>query len=464
MRTRVLAVLLAFVVLATAGFALPLLTVTATERTQQLLLARTADLDRFAVLADAGDRAALRAEVTRYTELYGEGIVVVTAQRVPLAEAGGLSAADPVVARLIDAALRNQPVQPAGTVRPWSRTPVLLARPAGTGTKVSGAVVLRASVTAAADDVQRSWFAVLAGAVLVTLAGAGLALGATRWVLGPLRRLDRAVGTLTAGLRPVHADLAGPPELRQLAAGFNRMSDTVTAALDQQRRLVADTSHQMRNPMTALRLRVDALEPSLPESASATYAGAVGELDRLESLLDDLLTLAAAEHRAGELAVSGEAACCDAAAVARAQTHLWQPLAERAGVTLRFGPVPAGVDGGPLPAAATEAELAQVLDVLLDNALKYAPGAEVAVSCDREGRWAVVTVRDSGPGLTADELAQAQSRFWRADRHRGLPGTGLGLAIAERLAAGRGGRVELRAAHPHGLVVRVLLPAAREAR
>ncbi|MGI6869690.1 sensor histidine kinase [Amycolatopsis sp. 3B14] len=455
MRTRVLAVLLAFVVLATAGFALPLLTVTATERTQQLLLARTADLDRFAALADqavaAGDASALRAEVTRYTELYGEGIVVVTTRRAPVAETGGLSASDPVVAELIDAALRNQPSQPAATVRPWSRTPVLLARPAGTGTKVSGAVVLRASVAAAADDVRRSWFAVLAGAALVTLAGAGLALGATRWVLGPMRRLDRAVGDLTAGLRPVHADLAGPPELRQLTAGFNRMSDTVTAALDQQRQLVADTSHQMRNPMTALRLRVDALGSSLPASAARTYEGAVGELDRLEALLDDLLTLATAEHRAGELAVSGEGASCDAAAVAEAQVHLWQPAAERAGVSLRF-------TGSPAQAAATEAELAQVLDVLLDNALKYAPGTEVQVSCGAEGAWVVVSVADAGPGLSADELAQAQARFWRAERHRNLPGTGLGLAIAERLTAGRGGRIELRAAEPHGLVVRVLLP------
>ncbi|GHE82756.1 two-component sensor histidine kinase [Amycolatopsis deserti] len=455
MRTRVLAVLLAFVVLATAGFALPLLTVTATERTQQLLLARTADLDRFAALADqavaAGDSSALLAEVTRYTELYGEGIVVVTARRAPVAETGGLTAADPAVAELIDAALRNQPSQPAATVRPWSHAPVLLARPAGTGTKVSGAVVLRASVTTAADDVRRSWFAVLAGAALVTLAGAGLALGATRWVLGPMRRLDRAVGDLTAGLRPVHADLAGPPELRQLTAGFNRMSDAVTAALDQQRRLVADTSHQMRNPMTALRLRVDALGPSLPALASRTYEGAVGELDRLEALLDDLLTLAAAEHRAGELAVSGDSASCDAAAVAEAQVHLWQPAAERAGVTLRFA-------GEAARAAATEAELAQVLDVLLDNALKYAPGAEVVVSCGVEGAWVVASVADAGPGLSAEELAQAQARFWRAERHRGLPGTGLGLAIAERLAAGRGGRIELRAAEPHGLVVRVLLP------
>lgn len=459
MRTRVLAVLLGFVVLATAGFALPLLTVTATERTQQLLLARTADLDRFAALADqavaAGDPSTLLAEVTRYTELYGEGIVVVSARRTPVAETGGLTAADPAVATLIDAALRNQPSQPGATVRPWSGAPVLLARPAGTGTKVSGAVVLRASVVAAADDVRRSWFTVLAGAALVTLAGAGLALGASRWVLGPLRRLDRAVGDLTAGLRPVHADLSGPPELRQLTAGFNGMSDAVTAALGQQRRLVADTSHQMRNPMTALRLRVDALEASLPASASRTYAGAVGELDRLEALLDDLLTLATAEHRAGELALSGDSASCDAAAVAEAQVHLWQPAAERAGVALCF-------TGGPARAAATETELAQVLDVLLDNALKYAPGTPVSVSCRAEDRWVVVSVRDCGPGLTPGELTRAQSRFWRAERHRALPGTGLGLAIAERLTAGRGGRIELRAAEPHGLVVGVLLPRAGE--
>ncbi|GAB3574615.1 HAMP domain-containing sensor histidine kinase [Amycolatopsis endophytica] len=460
MRTRVLAVLLAFVVLATAGFALPLLSVTATERTQQLLIARTADLDRFAALADqamaADDPSALLAEVTRYTELYGEGIVVVTVRRTPVAETGGLRAADPEVAALVDAALRNQPSRPAATVRPWSRDPVLLARPAGTGTKVSGAVVLRASVTAAADDVRRSWIAVLAEAALVTLAGAGLALGATRWVLGPMRRLDRAVGDLTAGLRPRHADLAGPPELRQLTAGFNRMSDTVTEALEAQRRLVADTSHQMRNPMTALRLRVDALGPALPPSASRTYEGAVGELDRLEALLDDLLTLATAEHRAGELSVTGEHARCDAGAVAAAQVHLWQPVAEQVGGVVRY-------EGEPVTVAAAEAEIAQVLDVLLDNALKYAPGAEVTVACRREGGpWAVLSVRDTGPGLAPEELAQAQSRFWRAERHRALPGTGLGLAIAERLTAGRRGRIELRAAVPHGLDVRVLLPRAEE--
>ncbi|WP_027941740.1 sensor histidine kinase [Amycolatopsis taiwanensis] len=453
MRARVLAVLFAFVVLATAGFAVPLLTVTANERTQQLMLARGGDLDRFAALTDqavtTGDPDTLIAEATRYTELYGEPIVVVTARRAPMVATGGMTATDPAVSALIDTALRNQQTRPAGTVRPWSSAPVLLARPAGAGTRVSGAVVLRASVVVAAADVASRWTAVLAGTALFTLACIALALTATRWLLGPLRRLDHAVGRLTAGLPPGRPRLAGPPELRKLTAGFNRMSDAVTSALEQQRRLVADTSHQMRNPMTALRLRIDALEPHLPASAGRTYTGAVGELERMEKLLDDLLTLASVEHHAGELAAAGTGgAACDVTAVGAAQVQLWQPVAERAGIELVHS-------GQPGTVSATEAEVSQVLDVLLDNAIKYAgSGARVEVIT----RPGLVEVRDNGPGLTEAELGQAQTRFWRATHHRDLPGTGLGLAIAERLAGGRGGRIELAAVTPHGLSVRVELP------
>ena len=453
MRTRVLGVLLAFVLLATAGFALPVLSLTARERTQQLMLEREGDLDHFAGLIDqavtTGDTATLVAEVTRYTRVYGEALVVVTAWREPIVETGGMTAGDASVATAIEAALRNQPTRWSGTVHPWSHTPVLLARPSGAATRISGAVVLRVNVLAAAGDVGRSWTAVLGGTALLGLVCFGLAMAATRWLLGPLRRLEGAVGRLTAGLPPEHARLAGPPELRALTAGFNRMAATVTAALEQQRRLVADTSHQMRNPMTALRLRIDGLHPHLPVAAERAYAGALGELERMEDLLDNLLTLASAEHRAGELAVAGEEdVCCDVNAVAAAQVHLWQPVAERAGITLVQR-------GEPGVARATAAELAQVLEVLLDNAVKYAGrGARIEVtSCpDR------LEVRDNGPGLTEAQLGQAQHRFWRAEQHHGLPGTGLGLAIAERLVAGRGGALELASAQPSGLIVRVNLP------
>ncbi|MFE6176969.1 ATP-binding protein [Streptomyces sp. NPDC056464] len=460
MRTRVLTVVLAFAVLAVAGFAVPLLGVTATQRTEQLVAARTGDLDRFAGLAgqaaESGDTGVLTAEVSRYSELYGEAVVVVDTRRAPVVQSGGMRAADPAVARLIDAALRNQRVAPGGTLRPWSRGTALLARPVGTGTRVSGAVVLRASVRAAADDIALRWALVLAGAGLFAVACVLLARAATRWVVRPLHHLDRAVGTLAAGLPAEHARAGGPPELRQLATGFNRMADAVTTALEQQRRLVADTSHQLRNPLAALRLRIDSLQLRLPDSATRTYTGVTAELERMELLLDDLLALANAEHRAGELAVTdAPEACCDATTVAVAQAQLWHPVAEQAGVRLD------SVPGPRVPMACSEAELAQVADILLDNAIKYAGrGARVATRCFTDGPDAVFEVRDDGPGLVTAELRQAGTRFWRSERHRDVRGSGLGLAIAEQLAAGRGGRVEFASARPHGLRVQVILPRA----
>jgi signal transduction histidine kinase len=461
-RTRVQAVLLLFGILAAAAFAVPLLLFTASDRTQQLVLARSADLDRFASLMDqatrTGDTSQVVAEARRYTQLYGEALVVtdIRGRHGPVVQTGGMRADQPGVAQLIDAALRNQSARPAAALRPWSRGHRTFAAPAGTGTQVTGAVVLRASVTTAAADITRRWAAVLAGTALVALACTALARVATRWVVSPLRRLDRAVGQLAAGLPPEQTRASGPPELRQLATGFNRMARTVIAALEQQGRLVADTSHQMRNPMAALRLRVDALHTHLPPSAERTYTGVTTELDRLETLLDDMLALATAEHRAGELTVTDDAdARCDAAEVALARHRLWQPVADRAGIRLTTDA------DGPVPALCTERELAQVADILLDNAIKYAgQGAEITLSCTAEGGWARLTVTDTGSGLTAEELTLATERFWRSARQSGTTGTGLGLAIAQQLLAGRGGRLELGQARPHGLRVTAFVPRA----
>ncbi|MET9825982.1 hypothetical protein ABZ038_30970, partial [Streptomyces sp. NPDC006349] len=165
MRTRVQTVLLLFGVLAVAGFAVPLLLFTASDRTQQLVLARSADLDRFASLMDraagTGDTSALSAEARRYTRLYGEPLVITDIRGHPVVQTGGMRAADPAVARLVDTALRNQTAHPRAALRPWSRGHRTFATPAGTGTQVSGAVVLRADVDTAAGDIARRWAAVL---------------------------------------------------------------------------------------------------------------------------------------------------------------------------------------------------------------------------------------------------------------------------------------------------------------
>jgi signal transduction histidine kinase len=108
------------------------------------------------------------------------------------------------------------------------------------------------------------------------------------------------------------------------------------------------------------------------------------------------------------------------------------------------------------------ADLADIVGELLENAIKYAPGATIRVGAWRQGSTAIVEVADDGPGLSPDELAASAARFWRSPRHRDTRGTGLGLAIVERLAGANGGHLILSAAEPHGLVARVEFPVHEE--
>lgn len=456
MRWRLLAALLAFGAAAVIGFAGPLLMATSASRTQQLMISRTADLDRFAVLADqaitGGDIAPLAGELNSYTNLYGEALLVVDTRHRMIVGTGGLSPAQPEVASLIDAALRNEPAAPVSDVLPWSRTDVLLAQPVGSDISVTGAIVLRASVRSAANDVAGMWAVIGGGAVLAGIACTGLALVVSRWVLRPVRELEDGMRATAAGTARAHVRPTGPPELRALETEFNRMSDAVADAAAQQRRLVADASHQLRNPMTALRLRMDTLGVTPELSGSSTYHSAMTEVERLESLLDGLLAQAIADSKAIEPA-GADRPGRDLATVVGERMLAWQSAADHAGVALR-GPADVPV----ITAACPDGDLAQILDVLLDNAIKYAGrGATVAVDVLGGPDDVRLRVADDGPGLTVEQFALATRRFWRGD-HNGAKGTGLGLSIAESLVAAGGGRLTLGVADPHGLAVHIELP------
>ncbi|TWF79111.1 signal transduction histidine kinase [Pseudonocardia hierapolitana] len=460
MRRRLLVVLSAFALAAVAGFAVPLLQSTAAGRTQEFVLTRAGDLDRFAALAQQATGPAgagtLAQEVQAHQSVYGEGVAVVDRSGRAIVEAG-LRADDPAVVAAVDAALRNQPAARPVGLRPWSTGPILLARPIGTGTQVGGAVVLRAEPAAAAADIATAWTAVLLGALLAALACAALALLLARWVLRPIRELAAGVGEVAAGHPGAHVSPhAGPTELRELAAAFNRMSDAVATSAEEQRRLVADTSHQLRNPLAALRLRVDTLDPHVAAAGRATYRSTAVELDRLEALLDGLLDLASAESRATALAAgAGPGDRAELTAVVAERLDAWRPAALEAGVGLRVASsTPASVE-----AACTASEVEQLLDVLLDNAVKYAGrGATVEIALRAGNGRALLEVRDDGPGLPAEQLQQATRRFWRAP---GSParGSGLGLPIAERLVTARGGALRVSSPPGSGLVVTIELPA-----
>ena len=163
MRRRLLLVFSVFSFFAVAAFALPLLRSTAAERTQRFVLSRTADIDRFAVLAQQSDPEAavqLEQEISAYHELYGEGVVVVDRAGHPNVEVG-LRIEDPGVPGAVDGALRDEPAARPGRLGPNSVEPILFARPIRIGTKVGGAVVLRAFPMTAAADIAVAWLVVL---------------------------------------------------------------------------------------------------------------------------------------------------------------------------------------------------------------------------------------------------------------------------------------------------------------
>lgn len=459
MRTRLLAVLVTLALAVVAAFAVPLLSATADQRTQQLVISRSSDVDRFVVLAqqavDSGDATALNADARQYSSLYSEGVLIVDAQRQPLVETGGLTSSDPDARTVIEATLRNEPEAPVERIQPWSDTPVLFARPVGTGTRVSGVVLLRASVTAAASDVGAAWSAIAAGAMVVAALFVLLAVLLSRWMVRPLVELETGVLAVAGGRRAQVPERSGPRELRSLAASVNRMSDAVVESANQQQRLVADTSHQLRNPMAALRLRLDLLGTEVENRPA--YEATVAEVERLERILDGLLALATAESTATRLAARADDEPADLAAVVAERVDAWRLSADEAGATL----VPCEVHTEPLLVRTPESELAQILDVLLDNAVHHAgQGATITAAWESTSDSVTLIVADDGPGLPPEDLARATERFWRAGGDGAPRGTGLGLAIAREQTRARGGVLELRAVEPHGLQVRITLPAA----
>nr|WP_221333578.1 HAMP domain-containing sensor histidine kinase [Nocardia transvalensis] len=464
-----LAVLTAFATLAVLAFAVPLCLTAATSRTQQLVLGRTGDADWFATLAGAatgtGDNRVLALEVGRYHQVYAENVLVVDARGSTLANAG-VDATSPAVVAALSAARRNQRPAPVAQLMPWSPATVLIARPIGTGVQVNGAVLIQASTTRARADITRTWALAAGGALAALAVFMTLAVGLSRWVLRPLAELSTAVATLTASLpkpRPETAEHAtithrhgGPPEIRAVAESFDAMAHAVADATEAQRMLIADTAHAMRNPLAALTIRLDSLEPAIPEHAAATFHGATAELERLTGLLDSLLTLAVAEGSTDfDPTRADTESSCDAVQVAQDRVDAWRSAFEHAGITLTTDTTHPHLD-----TAADPDTLAQILDVALSNSSRYAgPGAHTRLLATTDGDTVTLTVTDNGTGVPDTELDRLTTRFYRGST-ASATGSGLGLPIAAALVKARHGTLTIHPVHPHGLSVVIRLPAA----
>ncbi|MET7398647.1 HAMP domain-containing sensor histidine kinase [Dactylosporangium sp. NPDC005572] len=457
MRVRLVGTYLVLLLLVLAALEVPFATIIAGRDTQRLVADRLADATRFATLAEpalrANETAEMSAELVRYDELYGITAIVVDqdAHRTVSSRPGAfLDDAD--VLRQARRALEGREASDDGTVWPWRTDPYVVAVPVGRGGEVIGAVITISPTRDRANAVGTAWSILAGGGLVVLFAGIALAWLLARWTLRPVAELDAAAHELGAGDYAARVPAAdGPPELRRLGTAFNEMAATVADSLERQRAFVSNASHQLRNPLTALRLRVEDLGADLtdPEAVEG-HKLALEEAERFGDVLDSLLALARAERGRFELADF------DAGEVAWARVVAWQPVATKKQITLRYVRPP-----HPLRARAVTTALDQTLDALIDNAVKFSgPGATVSVRPTADEGGVAVHVVDTGPGLSEQQRELATVRFWRAPDAQNVDGSGLGLPIVAVLVEASGGRLDLMPNTPTGLHACVWFPQA----
>ncbi len=311
------------------------------------------------------------------------------------------------------------------------------AVPVTSGGEIHGAVRITYPTSKIDEKIRDVWIqlALLSAVVLVTVTAIAYALALS--ITSPVRAVRHGAEALAGGdLSQRVPDDAGPPELRSLAATFNRMAERLQRQVEAQRAFTADASHQLRSPLTALRLRLETIEgaAALGEADQARVDAALREVERLNKLVDSLLVLA----RAGGAAPTRVEV--DLAQVLMERWEHWRPVADTRGVALDLDLGPEEPD---LVVEAVPGTLDTVLDNLLDNAIGVTPaGSTVQLLGDRHNGEVTAHVVDGGPGMTAEQRARAFDRFWRAPGS-GRTGSGLGLAIVADLMAANGGRAEL---------------------
>jgi len=288
---------------------------------------------------------------------------------------------------------------------------------------------------------------------LVSLAGGWLVVGRALRPVGTVTETARAIAGSTDFGRRVPA-LPQQDELGRLAATFNEMLASLEEAYRAQRRFVADASHELRAPLTAIQANLELLErhPDLPPAEQReAVTEASREAHRLARLVADLLALARADagiplrHERVELDRVLVEVIGEARHLAKGQKIEVEAL------------MPALVQGDP-------DRLKQLLLVLVDNAIKYTPAdGRVSLALRRDRATAEVRVHDTGIGIPAEDLPHVFERFYRADqvRARDPGGTGLGLPIARWIAQQHGGDVTLASDIGHGTTATLRLPLPR---
>ena len=387
----------------------------------------------------------------RYSRRSGARVVIVDAQGVALADNEAPGEARSFATRPeISAALAGRVGVDQRYSQTLGRSALFVAVPVSSGGVMLGAI--RLSFTTAELDRRIRSIAqrlVLVGASTL-VAATGLAMVMARSLQRPIVALRQTAQAFGQGnLRTRAPTKSGAPEVRALGVDFNTMAGRIEELITAQDAFVADASHQLRSPLTAARLRVEALAYASPDRLPEEVDAAVDELSRLSRIIDGLLELARPDRP--ELA-SG---LVDLQVTIADRVDAWSALADEREISLVCG------SHQPMVGEVKADRLAQILDNLFANAVDASPvGSSIRVSTKTIDGEHAICVDDEGRGMTDEQRQHAFDRLWRADSRRTeLSGSGLGLPIARKLARADRGNLTLAASPSGGTRATISYPA-----
>jgi signal transduction histidine kinase len=270
------------------------------------------------------------------------------------------------------------------------------------------------------------------GGLAAVIIAAVVAYLLARHLSNPLRKLEHAAEQVSSGDLSHRVESAGPAEVASLGEAFNSMAGSLQAAEELRQRLVADVSHELRNPIAAARAQAEGMVDGVVAISGERLESLLDDLRHLSLLVDELQELSTAES--GRLAYDMDEV--DLVPLALREVKRAAPMARDVSVVFD-GHVSSAVVCG------DETRLSQVMRNLLSNALRHTADGTIRVSVDAAGGSAEVSVHDTGEGIAEEDLPFVFERFYRTDPSRAAKtgGSGLGLAISRQIVRDHDGSV-----------------------
>jgi two-component system, OmpR family, sensor kinase len=374
----------------------------------------------------AGEVAELRIGNRRVIEiLQGQGISVV------LRRPNGNLVGDPTATRAARQAGVEQMSEPVHATVEVDGVELLVE---GRTVNQGGFALVRTAATAKGSGKELVRNIILALIVaLVVAAAAGLLLA--RRLSKPLRRTASVATSMSHGRRDLRAPVEGPKEVAEVASSVNELADALHRSESRQREFLLSVSHELRTPLTAVKGFAESLADGVVTGSDVPGVGRIigQEANRLDRLVSDLLDLA----RLGADDFRLDLTDVDLHGLIGEAARVWQTRCDAEGVPFRMD-----LPMTPVVARTDPRRLRQVIDGLLENALRMTPaGRPIVLSLDGNG---MIQVRDGGPGLSEEDYATAFERGVLHSRYQGVRpvGTGIGLALVHGLVTRMGGSVQ----------------------